>query len=113
MDFKSQEQGLGMAHTDGLVDGLCMDLEPLIVRQDRVYLIRPEPASRGLRLELLKVQVCPPTITNKNSAQETTKCFILPTAKDRNEINADCSVLEHLNGRRDQNKYVSRKALKL
>jgi hypothetical protein len=91
-----------------------MDLEPLIVRQDRVDLIRPEPARRGLRLELLKVQVCPPTTTTRNisenAAQQTTKRFLLPTAKDRNELNANCSVLEHRNDRRDRNEYDNRKA---
>ena len=35
-----------------------MDLEPLVVGQDRVDLIRPEPARRGLCFQLLEVQVC-------------------------------------------------------
>jgi hypothetical protein len=50
-----------------------MDLEPLIVGQDRVDLIRPEPARRGLRLELLKVQVCPPTTTTRNISENAAK----------------------------------------
>jgi hypothetical protein len=57
-----------------------MDLEPCIVRQHRIDLIRPEPACPSLHHQLVKVQVCPPianeTQTGNNSVQAAQSLLI-------------------------------------
>ena len=80
-EARSGFHGECRTHTRGLVDGLCMDLEPGMVRQHCIDLIRPEPACSGLSQQLVKVQVCSAatkeTYKSKNLVQEAAQSFLL------------------------------------
>lgn len=96
---KSGVYGECRTHTDGFVNGLCMDLEPCMVRQHRIDLIWPEPACSRLHHQLVKVQVCPPianeTHTSNNSVQEAAQNLLIWTL---NSTRLERHVIEHRNG---------------